>query len=222
MGEATRKRVLEPVVVESTPSIIARKLRTAIADGDLAPGAQLTETGLAADLGVSRGPLREAMQRLTQEGLLVSYRNRGIFVTAMDDADIDDMYVARTAVERAALAAVVRRADPADVAALRDAVAQMAVFVDEPDGTAIGNADMGFHERLVECAGSPRLSRFHETIIVETRMCLRAMGSSYTSAAERVDEHAAIVDAVAAGDLARADALLLAHMHDGRARLRRS
>jgi len=61
-----------PLVQESTPSIIADKLRQAIAHGELKPGAQLGEAELARKLGVSRGPLREGMQRLTQEGLLVS------------------------------------------------------------------------------------------------------------------------------------------------------
>jgi DNA-binding GntR family transcriptional regulator len=56
---------LEPVVQESTPSIIARKLRYAIARGEVVPGSQLGEAELARELGVSRGPLREAMQRLT-------------------------------------------------------------------------------------------------------------------------------------------------------------
>ena len=60
-----------PLVQESTPSIIADKLRQAIAHGELKPGAQLGEAELARKLGVSRGPLREGMQRLTQEGLLV-------------------------------------------------------------------------------------------------------------------------------------------------------
>ena len=96
-------KVLTPLVQESTPAIIARQLHEAIAGGDFPPGSQLTESGLAADLGVSRGPLREAMQRLTAEGLLVSYRNRGLFVVSMDDDEIRDMYVARTAVERAAI-----------------------------------------------------------------------------------------------------------------------
>lgn len=64
-GAGGRKRILTPLVQESTPAIIARKLRDAIANGDFPPGSQLTEAGLAADLGVSRGPLREAMQRLT-------------------------------------------------------------------------------------------------------------------------------------------------------------
>lgn len=114
---SARKRVLAPIVQESTPAIIARKLHEAIANGSFPPGSQLTESGLAADLGVSRGPLREAMQRLTAEGLLVSHRNRGLFVVSMDDDDIRDMYIARTAVERAAIEQVISADDPESVAA---------------------------------------------------------------------------------------------------------
>ena len=68
---------LAPIQQDTTPALIARQLRDAIATGQFAPGQQLLETTLARSLGVSRGPLREAMQRLTQEGLLISHRNRG-------------------------------------------------------------------------------------------------------------------------------------------------
>src|SRR5699024_1025005 len=94
---------LEPVVQESTPSLIARTLRRAISDGSLGPGEQLGEAALAQSLGVSRGPLREAMQRLTQEGLLISHRNRGLFVADLTPEAVEDMYLLRTTVETAAL-----------------------------------------------------------------------------------------------------------------------
>lgn len=214
-----RKRILTPLVQESTPAIIARMLHDAIARGDFGPGAQLTESGLAADLGVSRGPLREAMQRLTAEGLLVSHRNRGLFVVSMDDDDIRDMYVARTAVERAATQQVIGRGDSSAVSDLTDAVARMREHGDEPNGTAMAEADIVFHQRLVEHARSQRLSRLHETILVETRMCMRAMRGTYASGKERIDEHQALVDAIAAGDAARADLLMIEHMKDGLRRL---
>ncbi|MFW0797268.1 GntR family transcriptional regulator [Gordonia sp. CPCC 205515] len=214
-----RERILAPLVQESTPAIIARKLHDAIANGNFPPGSQLTEAGLAADLGVSRGPLREAMQRLTAEGLLVSHRNRGLFVVSMDDDDIRDMYVARTAVERAALEQVIGLGDPLAVAELSAAVARMRVFIEEPNGADMAEADMAFHQCLVEHARSKRLSRLHDTIVVETRMCLRAMRGTYSSGKERIDEHQALVDAIAARDTAMADRLMIAHMSDGLHRL---
>ena len=101
-------QLLTPVVQETTPALIARQLRRAIGQGELAPGEQLNEAELSRHLGVSRGPLREAMQRLTQEGLLVSIRNRGVFVIEVTDDDVRDMYLARAAVERAAAARVIQ------------------------------------------------------------------------------------------------------------------
>ena len=90
---------LEPVVQESTPALIARSLRRAISSGEFPPGTQLGEAALARQLGVSRGPLREAMQRLTQEGLLVSHRNRGLFVPDLTPEAVSDMYLLRRAIE---------------------------------------------------------------------------------------------------------------------------
>lgn len=212
---ADRKPVLTPLVQESTPAIIARKLRDAIATGSFAPGSQLTESGLAADLGVSRGPLREAMQRLTAEGLLVSYRNRGLFVVSMTDEDIRDMTVVRTAVERAAIALVIAKGGAASVDHLTEAVNAMRLHMHDPNGVEMAETDLGFHQTLVECAQSQRLSRLHETILVETRMCLRAMRGTYTTGRERIEEHQALVDAIAAADVDAADRLMVEHMRDG-------
>lgn len=214
-----RASYIEPLEQETTPSIIARKLREAIGHGELPPGAQLGEAALAAQLGVSRGPLREAMQRLTQEGLLVSYRNRGLFVIDPDAEDIRDMYRARTAVERAA-AVVVLDGDH------QEAGAQLAAIVDTMDRAAERGdtarttaADMDFHDRLVTLSGSPRLNRMHLTLLTETRMCLNFLRDRYQSERERVVEHRGIADAVTAGDAALVDELLLAHMHDALHRL---
>jgi DNA-binding GntR family transcriptional regulator len=76
----------QPISQESTPALIAAQLRSLISKGSMAPGAQLVEMDIASALGVSRGPIREAIQRLTQEGLLVSIRNRGVFVAEFEAA----------------------------------------------------------------------------------------------------------------------------------------
>ncbi|AWH94628.1 GntR family transcriptional regulator [Dietzia psychralcaliphila] len=212
---------LEPVVRESTPALIARTLRRAISDGTFPPGTQLGEAALARSLGVSRGPLREAMQRLTQEGLLVSHRNRGLFVADLSAEAVEDMYLLRTTVETAALDRVLDLGLGVVTAdALDAAVDAMASLADEPRSEAMVAADLDFHHVLVEAARSPRLSRVHETVLVETSMCLHAMRGTYSDAASRLIEHRAIADAVRAGDPDRARALLVDHMRDGLVRVR--
>lgn len=210
---------LEPLVRESTPSIIAEKLRKAIGHGELKPGQQLGEAELARQLGVSRGPLREGMQRLTQEGLLVSIRNRGLFVVETTPENVRDMYVARTAIERAA-ASQIFSLDPQEAGeSLAAAAGDMAKAAAHKDSTGVREGDIAFHQLLVSLAGSPRLSRMHETLLTETRMCILALEESYQASDGRVAEHHGIAGAFLAGDPALADALLVAHMEEAVVRL---
>ena len=210
---------IEPLVQESTPSIIADKLRKAIGHGELKPGMQLGEADLARKLGVSRGPLREGMQRLTQEGLLVAIRNRGLFVVDMTADDVRDMYLAREAIERAAARKILQGDHVTAGQVLLDVVSDMAASVALGDATGVGEVDIAFHERLVRLAGSPRLSRMHQTFITETRMCIHALEETYSASEVRVEEHHALAEAIKSGGAALVDRLLVAHMDDAIARL---
>ena len=97
---------LAPLRLESTPVLVADRLREGILDGTFPPRTQLSEVALSQQLSVSRGPIREAMQRLLQEGLLRGERNRGVFVVDLGANDVRDIYLARSAVERTAAALV--------------------------------------------------------------------------------------------------------------------
>ncbi len=205
-----------PLVRESTPSIIADKLRQAIAHGELKPGAQLGEAELARQLGVSRGPLREGMQRLTQEGLLVAIRNRGLFVVDMTPDDVRDMYYAREAIERAAARKILEGDYAAAGAELLLVVDQMAAAETPAE---VSELDIAFHERLLQLAHSPRLSRMHQTFITETRMCIHALDESYAKSEVRDKEHRALANAIRIGDRELTDRLLTAHMDDAIRRL---
>lgn len=209
---------IQPLAQESTPSIIADKLRKAIGHGEFKPGAQLVEADLARKLHVSRGPLREGMQRLTQEGLLVSIRNRGLFVVNMTPADIRDMYVAREAIERAAAFQILRDGDFETVGGKLLKISERML---EADGNpaAVGELDIEFHETLVRLAGSPRLSRMHQTYITETRMCIHALEETYAATDARALEHNRLADAIRTGDVERTDSLLIEHMDDAVQRL---
>ena len=214
-----RTRSFEPVHQESTAALIARQLRDAIMHGRLEPGAQLSEADLSAQFGVSRGPLREAMQRLVQEGLLRSERNRGLFVMVLAEDDVRDIYAARSAIERAAATMVLRAGDPEALAELRSACEAMTKAAKKKDMVGLSDADLRFHEVLVTQSGSPRLSRMHETLIVETRMCMTALQDKYRIPADVVVEHTAIVDAIEAKDEVLALRKIDEHMQDALTRL---
>ena len=210
---------LQPVQRESTPSLVAARIREAIASGEIPPGSQLGEVEYAARLGVSRGPLREGLQRLTQEGLLVAHRNRGLFLIEMTDDRVRDLYLARAAVERAA-GARIHETDPAAAStALLAVVEDMAGAAATQDVRAVSTADIHFHQVLVDHADSPHLSHIHATLLTETRMCIHLLEPTYAVDEARVGEHREIARSLAAGDPRHTDELLVHHMRDAVQRL---
>lgn len=210
---------LEPVHLESTASIIARRLRRAIMYGSLPAGSQLAEAELAAQFRVSRGPLREAMQRLVQEGLLRSERNRGLFVITLTPEDVRDIYIARAAIERAAVMLILRRDPGRAVDRLTEVHRKMQDAAARSDYQTLSDADLEFHEVFVTESGSPRLMRMHGTLIVETRMCISALESTDQRPDEVVEEHGALVEALRSGEEERLLRLIDAHMEDALCRL---
>jgi DNA-binding GntR family transcriptional regulator len=209
---------LAPLQLRSTPELIADRLRAEILSGAFQPDAQLSEVALATQLKVSRGPIREAMQRLIQEGLLRAERNRGVFVVELDHVDARDVYLARSAVERTAAEIVTRAADPATFAGLEEILEQMATAEGRDWNELIGQ-DLAFHQALVDAAESPRLTRMFRTLVAETRLCMLRLEPFYGERGEVVAEHRAILDGVRSGDLAAVDELVRVHMEVSAARL---
>lgn len=215
----SRDARFEPLARPSTPELIAERLRDAITRGRLTPGQQLGEAHLAAQFEVSRGPLREAMQRLLAEGLLRSERNRGIFVIELTDDDVRDVYQARKAIERAAVTEVLRDDPDTAAARLRDPVEALRIAATAGDRTAAADADQEFHQVLVDCAGSPRLHRAMRTLLSETRILLGELEEVYSDLGEQVTEHVVLRNAIGAGDETVAIRLIEEHMDDAVHRL---
>ncbi|MFB9835816.1 GntR family transcriptional regulator [Actinoallomurus acaciae] len=211
---------LEPVPRRSTVEIISDELRSAIMYGSLAPGSQLGEADLAARLGVSRGPLREAMQRLVQEGLLRSEPHRGLFVITLAEDDVEDVYLARLAIERAACRMIMARNRGEALVRLTEALDALMEAAGQRDRIAMSDADQAFHQVLVASSGSPRLERMAHTLLVEARMCLNALQEKYPEPDDLVEEHRKLVEAINDGDEERLLRLIEEHMTDSIERLR--
>ncbi|MEV0947542.1 GntR family transcriptional regulator [Rhodococcus sp. NPDC049939] len=211
---------LEPPSRQSTAEFIADRLRVAIMNGALEPGSQLGEAELAAHFQVSRGPLREAMQRLVSEGILRSIRHRGIFVTELSADDIVDVYRSRSVIERGALEMILadgRR--EATYVALESSVVTMQAAAERGDATAVSDADQQFHQILVESSASPRLVRAARTLLIETRMCLGALQTTYPDIRAQADEHAALREAIRTAKPAKVQRMLAEHLDDAVRRL---
>jgi DNA-binding GntR family transcriptional regulator len=195
-------------------TIVTERLRAAIVNGSLEPGSQLSEVELANTFGVSRGPVREALQRLVQEGLLLSEPHRGVFVPVLTDDDVLDIYLAREALESAAIRSIVANGTSATASETLDqSVTEMEKAEAAGDWEAVGNFDLEFHVALVEASGSQRLQRMFSTVISETRLCLGALTSADTRT-DLVQEHRQICGLMQQGKIEQALAVLGKHFDD--------
>lgn len=210
--------VLEPLRRDSTPERIAAQLRSGIVTGRLTPGQALREVEVARQLGVSRGPVREAFQRLIQQGLLEAHPARGVFVTQLTADDITDLYLARGAVETTAARLLASSGSAGPIGELSAALAELEAAPADDWNELVG-LDLHLHEVLVRSTGSKRLARMFDTLAAETRLCMVALESFYPDRAELVTEHAEIVEAIRQHDAAAAARLLDRHMADSVRRL---
>lgn len=199
---SSRRQQGQPDVRKRTlSSVITSQVRRRILDGTYPPGMQLNEVDLAARFATSRGPLREGLQRLVQEGLLISEPHRGVFVPILTEEDLKDVYRARAAIERAAMIRVVERGlSAADMAVLEQALGQMAAGIRDEDWRAVAATDLRFHEVIVEAAGSPRLSRMYATLLGESRLGINLLLSTIEGRTDYLEEHQQIFQHLVAGD----------------------
>jgi DNA-binding GntR family transcriptional regulator len=214
----SRGGLLEPLRRDSTPERIATQLRAGIVTGRLPPGQALREVEIARQLGVSRGPVREAFQRLIQEGLLDAHPARGVFVPQLTVGDIADLYLARGAVETTAAQLLVRLDAAAAFSELSAALAELETAPAD-DWNELTDLDLHLHAVLVHSTGSKRLARMFDTLAAETRLCMVALESFYPERADLVTEHAEIVQAIQRRDAGAATRLLEHHMSDSVRRL---
>ena len=199
-----------------TAQLIADQLREQIVQGMFRPGEQINESVLAGQLHTSRGPVREALQRLSQEGILVSHRNRGVFVLELSDDDIREIYAVRLAMESNAADALLD-AGPEQVKdtsqVLKTIISDMAKQVAVSDWQAIARLDMQFHTSFVAGAGNTRLIQIYETLAAESRMCILNLAVAYPRIDVLVQEHQNLLDLLEAGNRKELHKAIKQHMH---------
>ena len=168
---------LTAVERRSTTDHVLAELRAAIVSGRIGPRQPLRETALAQTLGTGRSAIREAVRHLVQEGLVEYRLNKGAFVRVLSVADVDDVYLAREAIEVSAVRRALERKPPLDLKSLSAALERITAAADatppdQPAGTALIAADLDFHREMVRLSASPRLVRAHETLAAEAQMLL--------------------------------------------------
>jgi DNA-binding GntR family transcriptional regulator len=188
---------------KTSAQLIADELREQIVQGIFRPGQQINEASVAGQLNRSRGLLREALQRLCQEGLLVSYRYRGVFVLELETEDIKEIYAVRQSIESAAANTLLGSSQEQikeTCQRLREIVEDMAKQVATSDWQAIARLDMEFHSTFVAGTGNSRLIRIYQTLATESRLCIVNLKVAHSRADVLLEEHQNILKLLEAGD----------------------
>jgi DNA-binding GntR family transcriptional regulator len=148
---------------------VSEQLSEWITEGELAPGAKVSEAWVAMRLSVSRNTVREAFRLLAHDGLLVHEFNRGVFVVPVTAADVRDVYRLRRIIEPAVVRSLVTQ-DRHRLGRLKDSVAEARTAAGNGDWVGVGTANMHFHRSLVGLAGSPRLDVTMRRLTAELRL----------------------------------------------------
>jgi DNA-binding GntR family transcriptional regulator len=145
----------EPSATDNRQSIEEAydRVRNAILDGELAPGAVMSQVALAMELGISRTPLREALRMLQSEGLVEAEPNRRVRVAPMSPADLEELYVMRITLEAEALRLSVPELTTEDFARLEGFMAEMAHYAEAKDYRRWTFPHYRFHRALTAPAG---------------------------------------------------------------------
>jgi DNA-binding GntR family transcriptional regulator len=179
----------------------------------LPPGTELREAALAKELGVSRGPIREAITRLAAEGLVTVRPRHGTVVRELTAEDMIDAYQVREALEATAMRLALPRLTEEDFAQLESFTDQMALHAEDGDIAKFFEANVAFHELICQQSGNKKLMRVHHTLMNELAVfqdrTLTLRGGNPTRS---VTEHRQILQAAREGDIDLATNLTVAHI----------
>lgn len=188
------------------------RLRRSIAAGALVPGAKLVEAELAASLGISRTPLREAFRRLEAEGFLGRAAGSGLQVLGLRPDEVEEIFGIRAVLEGFAARLAARRASAADLARLATLLLRAHRFLERGARDRLLELNTRFHDGINALSGSPRLqallSGLHDRILLYRRITLDVPGERRRG----WEEHRAILQALQARDGRAAERLVVRHV----------
>jgi phosphonate utilization transcriptional regulator len=206
----------------SLPALVQRELERMILAGDLAAGAQLREADVASMLGVSRGPVREAFRALEESGLVRLEKNRGVFVRQISIDEADHIFELRAVLDEFAGRRAAQSATPAQSTELRALIEHMEKAVARGDVDGYHDANVAFHDRIVQFAGNPKLTLLYRRLVNELHLYRRAALGQAGTLPVSMREHRLIVDHIASHRPAAAGRTLYEHAMSSRARVHKT
>jgi DNA-binding GntR family transcriptional regulator len=214
-----RELLDQKVQAKSLVDVVAERIEAAIISGALEPGSRLSEQGLAASLGVSRGPLREAIRRLEGRKLLERTPNIGVRVAALSLKDLNEILQIREALEGLACALAAENMTDAEIAGLKKLLDdhERQKSVQEGKGYYQESKDFDFHFRIVTGSRNERLAQMLLGDLYYLLRIYRYKSSTKPGRAMKaLQEHREVVAAIVARDPGLAERKMREHLRNAR------
>jgi len=202
-----------PARSHTAANLIYRALRDDIVAMRIAPGRPINEKAVALDHGVSRTPVREALLRLAGERLVEIFPQSGTFATRIPIAALPEAILVRKALEELTARRAAENAAPAQIATLRQFIGRQKKLERSGDHAGFHTADEGFHAAIADLAGHPGIWRLIQQVKIQVDRYRRLTLPVPGRMSRVVDEHAAVVAAIAAGEPDQASAAMAAHLN---------
>lgn len=203
-----------PRFMRSLRQQVAEALREAIMTGKLKPGDRIVEAEIAAELGVSRGPVREALRQLEHEGLICSHPYRETVVTGLTGEEVREVFIPiRAVLELFAVRKLVVGASAATWEPLEEIIRQMEAAVAQNDLNWQVECDLAFHRKLLELSGHQNLLQIWSGINSNVRRQFLINGKGYSDLHELVAEHRELLQALKSGNLNECERIWMRHLH---------
>ncbi|MFC1960671.1 GntR family transcriptional regulator [Chloroflexota bacterium] len=202
---------LDQIAVKPLREQILDALRDAILHGEFKPGDPLIESELAAQLGVSRAPLREAIQVLSAEGLVETIPYHGTSVRALTKKDIEEIYSLRAALESFAVERIITRNNAQDIENLCQIYDDMLSAAEQADWKRISWQDQIFHNTMIELSDHKLLLSTWNVLALRVQQVMALVNKSNNNIVQIAHNHLPIIEAIIAADTQTATDLIQRH-----------
>ncbi len=199
MSEQRGISVISRLQIDTAATKVHAALRKLIVSGDIGPGSRLIETELAGQFGISRVPVREALQQLENEGLVTSTPSRGKIVVRLTTAEIRDTYAVRAVLEGLAGRLALENRSVEMYGKLRDILARMREAAENGDARVVSQLDADFHMAVWEMSSNSVLSEALTRLLARIRIYI-PITVREDGALATWSEHAEILAALESGD----------------------
>jgi DNA-binding GntR family transcriptional regulator len=215
-----KERIMTEAPGKWTADRIYQKLRLGIMNLELYPGSRVTETELAQRYGVSRTPVREALQRLAVEGYLTVRPKHGCYIRQLDVFELAEYYDVRVGLELEGLSLMGKRIPYREVAQLAEDWNPCRVVYGVEGSEEFKDAEESFHIRLAELCGNSVLVQYLRDVNDHIRIVRRLGLPDEDSVLKTYQEHYEICQRILADDLDGAATMLRTHIHESQAKSR--